>query len=245
MAATYQSIGRILIAIFGTILLFAAFIAYLFYSVPSKQKSPASSCMSQMKQIGLAITQYSMDNDDRYPPRNSISNNAAVSWRKSIDPYVKSANIYECPANPVRDIPDIEKDGYTRSYAVNSTSPTVNTLGGPYADRKNTISINAISKIESVIMITETTAAFSDFNVLNKAAFTRPTNSTHNTGNLFAGHKGCTSMLFADCHVKQMNPQDTLTSNRNMWSIDGKAFNNTDEKTANRVLQYSMELYKD
>lgn len=51
-----------------------------------------SSCQSNLKQISLGLTQYAQDYDGKCPPGTTIE-----SWKKVLDPYIKSDSIYHCP----------------------------------------------------------------------------------------------------------------------------------------------------
>jgi len=94
----------------------------------AKEKGQGISCMSNLKQMGLAWVMYSMDNNDRVPPNNGNDQsgwNAARSpfypntwcagWlefnnttdntnrlfleRSHIQPYLKSYDVWRCPAD--------------------------------------------------------------------------------------------------------------------------------------------------
>lgn len=59
-----------------------------------------SNCQSNLKQIGLALAQYSKDYNAKLPP-SKIS--AGVGWMDVTQPYLKSWQIFRCPevlANP-------------------------------------------------------------------------------------------------------------------------------------------------
>ena len=76
-----------------------------------------ASCMSNMKQLGLGLSQYAQDSNGELPPAQTSASNEH-SWREAIYPYVKSSNCYRCPDdtdwqhhNTLEDLP--------RSYAGN------------------------------------------------------------------------------------------------------------------------------
>lgn len=58
---------------------------------PSDRKA---SCISNLKQIGLGMLQYTQDYDDKYPP---VANARAGYWAGSLQPYVRSWWIFQCP----------------------------------------------------------------------------------------------------------------------------------------------------
>ena len=62
--------------------------------------SRESSCQSNLKQIGLAFLQYTQDYDgEKFPP---IANARAGYWAGSLQPYLKSWQIFQCPSEPNR-----------------------------------------------------------------------------------------------------------------------------------------------
>ena len=52
-----------------------------------------TSCINNMKQIGLAFMQYNQDYDETYP----ASSNYGSGWAERVFPYVKSLGIFQCP----------------------------------------------------------------------------------------------------------------------------------------------------
>ncbi len=74
----------------------------------ARENARRSSCMSNLKQIGLGFMQYTQDYDERLPygkltdaAGNTI---AETKWNVSVQPYLKSTQILRCPSDPtVRD----------------------------------------------------------------------------------------------------------------------------------------------
>ena len=70
------------------------------------------SCQSKLKQIGLGIAQYTQDYNDKYPA--IIAGGEAIGWVSSLQPYLKSTQIFQCPKekdSPKE--PSSRKTGYT------------------------------------------------------------------------------------------------------------------------------------
>jgi prepilin-type processing-associated H-X9-DG protein len=55
------------------------------------------SCQSNLKQLGLALIQYTQDADEKYPPGVNAAGNG---WAGQIYPYTKSTYVYHCPDDP-------------------------------------------------------------------------------------------------------------------------------------------------
>src|SRR5471032_603000 len=73
----------------------------------ARENARRTSCLNNLKQIGLGVMQYVQDYDEQYPlTRNST---ATVStggtswglWRVNTYPYVKSTQVYTCPSGIV------------------------------------------------------------------------------------------------------------------------------------------------
>lgn len=78
----------------------------------ARENARRSSCMSNMKQIGLGIMQYTQDYDERLPfygstsggdPSPTTSNYVTTTipnWHAQVYPYVKSWDLFKCPSAP-------------------------------------------------------------------------------------------------------------------------------------------------
>jgi prepilin-type N-terminal cleavage/methylation domain-containing protein/prepilin-type processing-associated H-X9-DG protein len=94
-----------------------ALLAALLFPVFAKARENArrGSCMSNLKQIALGIMQYVQDNDDHYPRRGKSTDVGVntLGWADSIQPYVKSTQVFQCPSegNPTNTNPG--QAGYT------------------------------------------------------------------------------------------------------------------------------------
>jgi prepilin-type N-terminal cleavage/methylation domain-containing protein/prepilin-type processing-associated H-X9-DG protein len=83
-----------------------AIMAAILFPVFSRARENArrTSCLSNMKQIGLGIEQYKQDNDSNYPMAYFYVNGASsaggyVQWSGSVQPYVKSEQLFVCPSD--------------------------------------------------------------------------------------------------------------------------------------------------
>ncbi|RYG68659.1 DUF1559 domain-containing protein [bacterium] len=70
----------------------------------ARENARRSSCQSNLKQIGLGLTQYSQDYDERMPRTwfgidKDASGIGRFKWMDAIYPYVKSEQIFNCPSD--------------------------------------------------------------------------------------------------------------------------------------------------
>lgn len=77
----------------------------------ARENARRSSCQSNLKQLGLGILQYMQDYDERYPivwvgctmggafsPTKPGPNSTTPGWAETIQPYVKSTQLFQCPS---------------------------------------------------------------------------------------------------------------------------------------------------
>ena len=98
--------------------------AWLFPIFTSRTWAPLDvSCRSNLKQIGLGFQQYSRDHGERFP---SIASHAVASstapfstpygWADALQPYLKSTEIFQCPAEASMGSGDAVESGFTDYY---------------------------------------------------------------------------------------------------------------------------------
>jgi prepilin-type N-terminal cleavage/methylation domain-containing protein/prepilin-type processing-associated H-X9-DG protein len=71
----------------------------------AREQARATSCASNLKQIGLGFMQYTQDYDGIYPLAGGAikwdSPDGQMGWMQQINPYVKSKQLYKCPSDTV------------------------------------------------------------------------------------------------------------------------------------------------
>src|SRR2546429_6669246 len=86
-----RSSGFTLIELLVVIAIIAILAALLFpVFAQARAKARQTTCVSNLKQVGLAINMYLSDYDETFPWSTSGSQ-SGWTWYQSIDPYVKSA----------------------------------------------------------------------------------------------------------------------------------------------------------
>jgi len=134
-----------LLVVIAIIAILAAILFPVFAKV--REKARQTSCLSNEKQLGLGMIQYTQDNDEQIPIRNAHPSGPPADlqnsgWAGRIYPYVKSTGVYVCPDDTA---------GVTSSYMFNisfqsgfsncsswtapaSTVLLAETVGGPTYD---------------------------------------------------------------------------------------------------------------
>ncbi len=201
--------------------LFSPFITLLLYGGELGDIRSVS-CESNMKQLGLALLQYSQDNND-IPPAVTTAN--GHGWRESVYPYIKSTGVYRCP-NDKRDSSQDAPNHLPKSYGAN-----IAVLRGSTASA-NPLSISVID-----------TRGYEgeDWDIISPAFLPNRGRElyAHLPRHIFYEHPaGTVNCLFADGHVKAMKPADTLTPT-NLWTRDNAPFAGQDLANVQAILTHA------
>lgn len=167
-----------------------------------------SSCRSNLKQIWLGIKLYSQDYDDRYPVWQH-SADRTQGWAASLQPYLKSTRIFQCPSETTIANPAPGSPGYC-DYFYNSN------LGPQKGGRQE-------AKLASpaLTIMTGDASSFSSGNSSNGGTITaagpHPIDGTESGQAIAQGqwnpafsgirHMDVANYGFADGHVKWLKPE--------------------------------------
>jgi prepilin-type N-terminal cleavage/methylation domain-containing protein/prepilin-type processing-associated H-X9-DG protein len=77
-----------------------AILAGLLFPVFAKARERArqTACLSNQRQLMLALTMYAMDNDSKLPYWQQVAGGQAILWSQAILPYVGTIEVYYCPS---------------------------------------------------------------------------------------------------------------------------------------------------
>ncbi len=121
-----------LLVVIAIIAILAAILFPVFQKV--RENARRSSCQSNMKQLGLAFTQYVQDADEKYPggliggvpplnapPAINNATGAGEGWAAQIYPFVKATGVYKCPDDSTSATGNL----VPVSYAMNEFAPGI------------------------------------------------------------------------------------------------------------------------
>jgi prepilin-type N-terminal cleavage/methylation domain-containing protein/prepilin-type processing-associated H-X9-DG protein len=108
-----------LLVVIAIIAILAAILFPVFAKV--REKARQISCLSNEKQIGLALVQYASDYNSAWPGGQLSDKNTipGQGWASLVFPYIKSTGVFKCPDDPTT--PDAAGD-VPVSYAFNSNA---------------------------------------------------------------------------------------------------------------------------
>lgn len=186
--------------------------------VPHGCPSNQSMCLSNLKQLALAMMQYTQDNDDRFPIcRRTEANgkNLQVSaWDEVLLPYIKSNRVLKCQSHTL--------DKSESTYAMNALLITVkgNTSKG--------LALKEVSETDMVITFFDGNTGGRDIKIGHGMVADRfkMVSKEYNPQNTFAmKHLEGDNFAFADGHVKWIKTSDLAWEapiERLTWDFDGE-----------------------
>lgn len=225
--------GFTLIELLVVIAIIAILAAILFpVFARARENARRASCMSNLKQVGLGIMQYTQDYDEHLPmyrvPASSTDLAARpLGWVDAIQPYVKSIQLFQCPSDSgaTTDVPSTA--GYS-DYAYNLW------MGGWGPTSKSSgMSLAQLTQPSvSVLALDYATGAATSYTMGNASPSDGSTAGT--CGYYGVAEVGCigiaritatdsrrhldgVNLLFADGHVKWTKAADTLGRLSNVY----------------------------
>jgi len=197
--------GFTLIELLVVIAIIAILAAILFpVFAKAREKARQTSCLSNIKQIGLGSLQYMNDYDERFfghiqgrrddPVYGATGPPGYIRWADQIYPYVKNAQLFTCPSNPTYDFVPNTRDAYF-GYGLNYWL----TFYYYY------VSLADITKAAETIWYTDC-----NYYVVYPTyyLYTYPTNTTYGqngTARLQLRHNDGVNCAFVDGHAKWLN----------------------------------------
>src|SRR5947209_11018338 len=104
MTASRRRLGFTLIELLVVIAIIAILAAILFpVFAQAREKARQAMCISNTRQIGLALMQYCQDYDETVVPNNNQVTGSAsttwLSWPDFLQPYIKNTQVFTCPSS--------------------------------------------------------------------------------------------------------------------------------------------------
>jgi prepilin-type N-terminal cleavage/methylation domain-containing protein/prepilin-type processing-associated H-X9-DG protein len=126
---TRRTTGFTLIELLVVIAIIAILAAILFpVFARARENARRASCQSNLKQIALGVFQYKQDYDEKLPvvayAGGAGTASSPYGWADSLQPYLKSTQIYQCPSETTAPQANPTVAGYT-DYWINASATSL------------------------------------------------------------------------------------------------------------------------
>ena len=152
---TSRKRGFTLIELLVVIAIIAILASILFpVFAKAREKARQSACLSNCKQLGMAVMQYAQDYDETYPRTSYLAGDGVkdYTWTIVVQPYVANVQIFRCPSDP-NPCPPCVKSGVTYvQVPLFSYLPNYNVIP---AHDWNPVGLGTIDEPASTIMLSE------------------------------------------------------------------------------------------
>ena len=220
--------GFTLIELLVVIAIIAILAAILFpVFARARENARRASCSNNLKQIGLAMIQYTQDYDEQFVRRTVGPGNGtadSATWANLLQPYIKSTQIMTCPSDSGTDYPVYWQSGLPAGQQFH-VSYLYNTAVARSSDAAMQAPSNTISFVDGATDSAGSTNPLVWLNTLKPRAFlirpfytgTDPDDSTNaeDFGAPAARHLETANVLYVDGHVKAQRVErfyDTTTA---------------------------------
>ncbi len=170
-----------LLVVIAIIAILAAILFPVFQKV--RENARRASCQSNLKQIGLAVVQYTQDADEKFPNGTIADDYHPYGWAGQIYPFVKSVGVFQCPDDSGHAGKYVSY-GYNENFVTGQGSPGGTTLT-PTSLSNLTASANTVMLFEANLLpaVAPNPAVVCDPSAANPAESTSPVGLGPDGGN--------------------------------------------------------------
>ena len=203
--------GFTLIELLVVIAIIAILAAILFpVFAQARAKARQTSCASNIRQMGLAVTLYGQDYDEHFPlTATLLPDFTFLNWHDFVDPYVKNKQIWNCPSATIPLVDSKNKPvchyGFNSYYLnTNKDGAALNPANSFDLNNGPGVSIAAVSASSHTVLMADTLGVT---NVPADHASTYLLPPSHTTDEQYWGrpearHSEGVVVGFVDGHVK-------------------------------------------
>ena len=173
---------------------------------PIRERTSRVICISNQRQLGLALVMYAREHDNQTPPAYPINDWTNQTWRETIMPYVNEKKIYLCPLIPKKSL----RSGLYASYGINAYIGERSAVGLSPAQY---INLSQARLPANTISIGEN--AEGDW-------VCEPVNGKFNlnSGGFFCGHKLGSVMAFLDGHSAWLSTNEAADNSWYLFKVE-------------------------
>lgn len=183
----------------------------------ARQQGKKIACLSNMRQIGIALQAYLIDNDNRLPPSSCVLSDPNGYWLRILTKYTREGLLFRCPSDTAKDFVDWDKplgpdidDLRWSSFALNSLlDPHCAFDGGRY---NNVINIR---RPTYCIYVSESPSSWTKYDHTHPETWGSLDQARGQVA--WDRHSGASNYLFVDGHAENLKIEQT-------WSWPGDCY---------------------
>ncbi len=179
----------------------------------AREQARKIACLSNMRQMGIALQTYLIDSEYRLPPSSCRCEDPNDHWLRILAGYTRQQLLFHCPSDRAKDFIDwdkplAEQEGRYSSFAVNALLDPIHYRYGARRNRYN--DTNKIRRQSYTIWINEAPDT-ENFNLADHIHPEQWEGSLEYAKEFVAWdrHKGTSNYLFADGHAENMEFEQT------------------------------------
>ena len=233
-----------LLVVIAIIAILAAILFPVF--AKARERAKTTACLSNLKQIGIAVMQYTDDYEGTYPKNRHYDGVGMQywTWKRAIFPYVKTYEAFRCPSITAKGLwaayndngaPGDESNLMPEFYK-DKTKATWMPVGYAYSGgffhessdgtgREKPRKLSQVKDPANVLFILNSRSSFPDLGPWMMSSRYDINGNQVTTSNYgpFVAHTGRVPFIMADGHVKALKMMETVTP-IDMWQSKDPQF---------------------
>ncbi len=228
-----------ILVVIGIVVMLAGLLFPVFNS--AREGARTTSCASNLRQIGQAMSLYASDHRQRYPV---VETSPGCTWVDAIYPYAKSPALFQCPsANRGKYVPGCPplteeipgtsppvRDGFNGSYDMvtpfveTKTTQNGGTITKEFHIEPTSLSVSSYRFPSTTILVLDGSDDSYHFHniyaVINPGIDPITSVDDLKDGGVLPRHKDGVNLLYVDGHVKWQKLESLASTP--MWRYDGR-----------------------
>jgi len=166
-------------------------------------------CLSNMRQIGIALSAYIIDSQNRLPPSSCHLSNPEQYWLYILNKYSNSPLLFRCPSDKTKVFIDWNKPLSTQSTDARWSSFALNALLDPVVEFDGCCynSILKLRRPQCCIYVAECPASWTNYDHLHPETWESMDQAKGQID--WRRHLDTSNYIFADGHVENLKIEKT------------------------------------